>query len=226
MIAVTFALPNESSDFVRLLRPPDRFPGKQIRVLHTGVGETTTRARLREFLKEEKPGLLISSGFAGAITNQLEVGSILLAENFSNPALLEPCAAALGAKNFRRGNLATAHHVIDSAADRETLARGSGAVAVDMETEFIAQACADSAVPMISIRAISDSPTAPFPIPSAVLFNLARQKTEYVRLASYLLTHPGAVPHMVKFAGNISRARRSLTDALELILRSDIAQAL
>ena len=84
MIAVTFALPAESSEFIRLLenRPREkragietvsgRLHGREIDVIHTGVGEKSTRARLPRFLEEEKPTMLISAGFAGAVHDSLD----------------------------------------------------------------------------------------------------------------------------------------------------------
>jgi nucleoside phosphorylase len=100
MIAVTFALTAESADFIRLLQ--DREPSPRggaavvagtlynhpVCVVHTGVGEKSACARVGQFLAETKPSLLISSGFAGAITDELKPGDVLLAENFCTPELL------------------------------------------------------------------------------------------------------------------------------------------
>jgi nucleoside phosphorylase len=220
MIAVTFALPNESSDFVRLLAN-NRLHGHELRVVHTGVGSARAGDGVRRFLQQETPRFLISAGFAGAVNDQLAVGDLLLAENFSTPALIVSLEDKLVA--VHRGVLATADEIIDSIEDRATLTEKAGAIAVDMETESIARACTEASVPMISLRAISDTPSAPFPIPPVILFNIARQKTEYARLASYLLRHPHSIVRLIRFAGTIKRARKSLTDALDQILRSDLS---
>jgi hypothetical protein len=75
---------------------------------------------------------------------------------------------------------------------------------------------------MLSLRAISDTAVEPFPAPAHVLFDLAKQKTDFVRLGSYLLTHPGALGRLSAFRRRISVARKALTAALEKILRADL----
>ena len=98
MITVTFALRSESSDLIPLLRRGTsteagqhsilgELHGREICVLHTGVGETTTRARVANFLRGQTPDLLISSGFAGALHDQLRVGDLFVAQNYSAPHL-------------------------------------------------------------------------------------------------------------------------------------------
>ncbi len=211
MIAVTFALPSESRGFLRLLGNQKR----RVVVLHTGVGEKSCRERIVPFLEAQPLDLLISSGFAGGVDPSLGVGDLLLADNFSNP---EPLARADGILVARVARLVTADRVIESAADRRRLAQEKGAVAVDMETEWIAQACAAKKVPMLSLRAISDTADAPFPAPPSVLFDLARQRTDPRRLSGYLLKNPAAVVRLIRFARQVGVARASLAAALYELL--------
>ena len=213
MIAVTFALPDESRDFVRLL---DRRAG-DVKVLHTGVGSTITRARIGALLEAQRLDFVISSGFAGAADASLGVGNLLLAENFSDPLLL---ARARTAINARVAKLITAERVIESAVERTQFARAHDAAAIDMETEWIARACAERTIPMLSLRVISDSAAAPFPAPASVLFDLERQSTNPARLAGHLLTHPVRIVSLMRFARQIARARASLTNALLLLLQA------
>ena len=91
-----------------------------------------------------------------------------------------------------------------------------------METETIAELCAAHDLPMLSVRAISDTAIEPFPAPAHVLFDLGKQKTDFLRLGSYLLTHPGAVVKLNAFRHRIGIARKALTDALDKILRADL----
>ena len=234
MIAVTFALPAESSDFICLLQESRRtkrdgieiisgtLRGRAIAVFHTGVGEKSTRTRLTTFLSGERPETLISAGFAGALREPLGVGDLLLAENRSAPSLLSSARTALAAENVAVGLLTTAHAVVDSPATREKIARETSALAVDMETEFIAEICAGFGIPMISLRAITDTPAAPFPAPPEVLFNLERQRTEFAPLFWYLLAHPVAIPRLLRFAAGVAKCRRRLTTALDLLLQTPL----
>jgi adenosylhomocysteine nucleosidase len=218
MIAVTFALPNESSDFVRLLTN-GRLHGDELCVLHTGVGARTANERVTPFLEKTRPQLLISAGFAGALTDDFRVGDLLVAENFSHPDLL---SAILSMKNLHFGKMITATDIADSFEKRTELARMSGAVAVDMETEPIARICRERNLPMLSLRAISDTPSAPFAIPQRVLFDLERQRTSLVRLAGHVLRHPSAIGQLANVAKQASTARRALTSALDLLLLEHI----
>jgi adenosylhomocysteine nucleosidase len=234
MIAITFALPAESSDFVGRLEKPGlisregveairgRLHDKPLAVIHTGVGKKICRERLAVLLRREQFQYLISAGFAGALEKDLRVGHLLVAENFSNPQLLSSPDLDLANEGTFLGRLLTATRMIESVDERESLNQKTGAAAVDMETETIAELCAAHDLPMLSLRAISDTASEPFPAPAYVLFDVAKQKTDFVRLASYLLTHPSAFSRLNRFREQISTARRVLTAALDKILRADL----
>jgi adenosylhomocysteine nucleosidase len=234
MIAVTFALPAESADFVRLLQKTNfvaqqdarsirgQIHGKPVAVLHTGVGEKKCRIQIESFLRQEEFTYLISAGFAGALDEQLKVGDLLLSQNFSSPQLLGSAHLDVAGDAPFLGNLVTASQVTDSTSERARLAKQTGAAAVDMETKFIAAACAEHKLPMLSLRVISDTPSDPLPVPPEVLFDLEKQKTKFTRLAFYLVTHPGALGRLNKFRQQIGLARHSLTNALEKFLRVDL----
>lgn len=228
MIAVTFALPAESSNFVRLLKRTSRdgaflrgtFAERDLWIVHTGVGEVAARRRVAEFLSSQRPELLVSCGFAGALSEQLQIGDILLAQNYSAPALLTTARRLLPSSDTHVGALVTAAAIVDSVADRQELARASSALAVDMETQFIAEVCSLHAVPMLSIRAISDSPAAPLPVPADVMFDIQRQRTRYGALALHVAKDPGAFWRLGHFGNQIRIVRESLTDALEALLKN------
>jgi len=234
MIAITFALPAESSDFVRLLTKPmtcapegvkrirGQIHGRAVEVFHTGVGEKRCRAQIEDFLRRQSFKYLISAGFAGALDQELEVGDLLLAENFSSPELIASAHLDFAGEGIFVGKLATVPGIVDSKSERDRWAAESGAAAVDMETEFITAACAAQWIPMLSLRAISDTPSKPFPAPPGVLFDLEKQKTNVSRLALYLVTHPGALGRLNAFRQRIALTRQTLTSALEKILRVDL----
>jgi len=235
MIAITFALPAESSDFVRLLTEPivyapegvkksirGQIHGRAIEVLHTGVGEKRCRAGVENFLRPQQFKYLISAGFAGAVHQELEVGDLLVSENFSSAELLSSAHLDFASERIFVGKLATVPGIVDSKSERDRWATESGAAAVDMETEFIATACAVQRIPMLSLRAISDTPLKPFPVPPNVLFDLEKQKTNLGLLALHLVMHPGALMRLNAFRHRIAFARQSLTSALEKVLRVDL----
>jgi len=234
MIAITFALPAESSDFVRLLENRGvvsregvetirgHLHGKSLVVIHTGVGKKISRERMETVLRRERFAYLISSGFAGALENDLQVGHLLVAENFSSPKLLNSPKLVLADNKTFLGKLQTVPRMIETVEERESLNKKTGAAAVDMETEILAEVCAAHDLPMLSLRAISDTASEPFPAPAQVLFDVAKQKTVFSRLGMYLLTHPGAFARLNAFRRRVAVARKALADALDTILRADI----
>src|SRR4029077_16095084 len=174
-IAVTFALPAESSEFLRQLRNRSRADRNGIRivrgtvghrsieVIHTGVGENSCRERIGKFLGNQQFDFLTSAGFAGSLNYQLKVNDLLVAKNFSTVDLKHP---SLSNVSIYAANMLAVPALIDSGEERERIARESGASAVDMETEFIARACAVHGIPLLALRVITDTPTQPFPAPA------------------------------------------------------------
>jgi nucleoside phosphorylase len=234
MIAIAFALSAESSDFVRLLTKPiicagegvesirGHIHGRSVAVLHTGVGEKSCRTHIENFLRQQQLKYLISAGFAGALDQELQIGNLLLSENFSSPELLGSPHLDFAEVGLFVGKLATVPGIINSRPERDRWATESGAAAVDMETEFIAAACAAHRIPMLSLRVMSDTLSEPFPVPPNVLFDLENQKTNLGRLALYLVTHPGALMRLNAFRQRVALARQSLTSALDKLLRVDL----
>jgi nucleoside phosphorylase len=230
MIAVTFALPAESSEFLRRLGNKSRsdrnglsivhgtIGHRSIEVLHTGVGENICRERIGKFLENQQFDFLISAGFAGSLNIELRVNDLLLAKNFLtlDPKQTQSCLSNL---SISAANILTVPALIDSSEERERIARESGASAIDMETEFIAGACAIQAIPLLALRIITDTPSEPFPAPPRVLFDIQQQRTNIAALATFLLANPRRIPGLIQFARRIARARKTLANALVAVVR-------
>jgi hypothetical protein len=139
----------------------------------------------------------------------------LVAKNFSTVDLKH---ASLSNVSIYAADMLTVPALIDSGEERERKAHETGAFAVDMETEFIARACAAHNIPLLALRVITDTPTQPFPAPPRVLFDIQRQRTHVIALARFFLAHPSRVPGLVQFAKRIARARKILSNALVRIV--------
>lgn len=229
MIAITFALPAESSALIGRLREKNpalvdgekiisgKIDNRSVAIFHTGVGQKSCERKIDSLLRHERPEFLISSGFAGSAREDLQVGDLILAENFSDAELLSTARQILASRNPRVIKLFSSTSIIDSVAERNESARAHSADAVDMETETIAKACAARGIRMLSLRVISDSVREPFPTPPSILFDIKRQRTDFAKLIPYLLRHPGATWHLLRFARQISRAREALTTIAALV---------
>jgi adenosylhomocysteine nucleosidase len=218
MIAITFALRAESAHLAALLRD-NQINRREVRIWHTGVGQKHSRLRMNQLLDAERPDLLISSGFAGGVHNDLRAGDLILAENFSDQELLHKAQQILSAYRVNAVKLFTSTTMIHSIAERNEIARANDAAAVDMEAAVIAAACGRHGVPMLSLRVISDGLLDPLPAPPAVLFDVERQRTEFAKLLAYLLRNPNATWRLFKFSRQIARAREVMTSAIVALLK-------
>jgi adenosylhomocysteine nucleosidase len=239
MIGITFALRSESSDLIRRLQAYQRhdnlISGKidnpeligargevrthEVAIVHTGVGAKYCNQRLEILLHKARPRLVISSGFAGAVSDELRVGDLILAENFSDPQLITSAARILSHCQPHAVKLFTSTSIIDSVAERNEIARAANAAAVDMETGAIVAVCGAHGVPLLSLRAISDTAREPFPTPLSVLFDIENQRTDFVRLVTYLLRDPAAILRLSRFSRQIRRIRSALTGAIVALVR-------
>ena len=226
MIVVTFALPTESSAFIRSLKNVRR-DGAVVRgnvehrtsdicVVYTGVGAAKCEERLGNFLRAETPELLIASGFCGGTSDKLHPGDLMIADNASESTLLAKARVTL--PNARRGKIHSADRIIDPAADRYAIGREHGAVAVDMETETVARLCAAKSIPMLALRVVSDSPGAPFPAPPNVLFDIEKQRTDFSRLLGYIARNPASAVSLAQFSNQIAHTKTKLADALTAVI--------
>jgi Phosphorylase superfamily len=184
-------------------------------LVHTGVGATKCEERLGNFLRGEKPELLIASGFCGGTRDELHPGDLIIdnASELSNKArAILPSAVV--------GKIHSADRIIDPVVDRYEIGREHGAIAIDMETETIARLCAERSIPVLALRVISDSPVAPFPIPPSVLFDIEKQRTNFSALLSYIARNPVSAIRLVQFTTKIARAKAKLADALCAVIRN------
>jgi len=143
VIAVTFALPAESSEFLRRLGNRSRtdrngisivrgtIGDRSIEVIHTGVGENICRERIARFLENQQFDLLISAGFAGSLNDELQVNDLLVAKNFSTVDL-KRAQSSLANVSINAVKMLTEPALIDCSDEPESTAHESGASAVDM----------------------------------------------------------------------------------------------
>ena len=224
MIAITFAVPHESHGLRSALdsgKPVGsrqwiigKIADQKVIIAHTGIGTAAAEECVAALLSEHHPRWLLSSGYAGALDPAIAHGELFLATNFSSLALLSR-------SNARRGMLTTQPRAAETAAEKAALARETRAQAVDMETSGIARVCAARNVPMLSLRAISDTASAEIPVPLHVSYDLTRQRPRIVPLLAFLARNPSRILPFVKFVRGLSPAREALTAEIITILTTE-----
>ncbi len=216
MTVVTFSLPAESRDFRAALRiRGGRIGGRDIRVVHLGIGAAAAAEAMGRVMADARPEAVICAGFAGGLDPRLRVGDVVIAENFTAPELL--ARAPLRAV---RGKLVTHPAAVETPEAKAALARESGAIAVDMETAIVAELYRAAGLPLLAVRAISDSASEALPVPFEEWFDLERQRPRVWRLLRFLAAHPAQIRPFARFVRGLSPARRALGEYLVALLEA------
>lgn len=230
MIAVAFALPEESLDLVADLQDQvqtgsaalpiitGKLGARRVVIFHTGVGATSAYEALEQFWKEhgaDSISVVIGTGFAGGLDPSLPAGALVLAQNY--PAWLGPAQTILKDR-AHVGLLATSPAVLETVQAKAQFARQSGAVAVDMETATVAAFFREKCMPFLAVRVISDTAAETLPVPSSVWFDDAAQRPRPVALLGFLLRHPSRLLPFARFVRTVRHARQQLTEALTDLL--------
>ena len=141
-------------------------------VLRSGMG--AARARSTALAAARIPADAVAvAGFCGAVAEGLRAGDIVVASEVRGPSGVTACATerlvaaltALGAPRVRVGPIASVDHVVHGA-ERGVLA-GEGALAVDMESAWLAAAAAGR--PFAVLRVVLDTPARELSRPLAAL---------------------------------------------------------
>lgn len=133
-----------------------------------GIGPEAARRATEAAIARYSPGLVISAGVAGALTQELHVGDTIF------PSLVVDAKddgrrlTNIQESRMRNSPLARTTLVsfdeIASAEQKQNLGKAYGAHAVDMESAAVARAAEKHGIPFVAIKAISDE--VDFEIPS------------------------------------------------------------
>lgn len=145
--------------------------GRKVLVVPTGMGGQEAARAAEITIRQWDPLALIGIGFAGALNPEVRPGTLVLAnrilgqgvenpEGISAPGILlklaESCAAELGL-TYRAGTIVTAHRLVSTLQDKTRLGQANSALAVDMESGYLAQLAWKASVPFLAARFIADA---------------------------------------------------------------------
>jgi adenosylhomocysteine nucleosidase len=236
LVGLLFALGLEARSLEYLLHGRERVCSEGLKVtrgalsgvraviLRCGVGQREAARGAHALIARYRPDWIVSAGLAGGLQAGLAPGDLILADEIlgqegrriAPAALGQGCVAALGASGQRmhRGALLTVDRPICRAAEKRALGLAHGALAVDMESLAVAQACADSGTRLLSLRVISDA--VDDELPHALEGWLARGSA--VRRSGLalgrLIEHPSDLPELLA----LGRQARSAAGRLAQVL--------
>ena len=161
MLILVFALPEEARIVRRRIRlkkpiggvPQGIFARQEVSLSFVGVGAVRI-AELQRSVELIKPRMIISSGFAGATRSLLEAGDFVLSTNYTDPDFAKALSQS---KIFDTAGPFVQVRQVASASDKWSLNRSQGALAVDMESEAIADLCRRKGLRLVTARMISDA---------------------------------------------------------------------
>lgn len=194
--------------------------------VHARVGACEMVARAvgmgggsQSVVAEERPRMVVSCGFSGALDAALAPGDVVLAtavRDENGDVLAAPSAPRTAAASALRGlrcfegELACATSVAATADEKRALAR-PGLLAVDLESYPAARAAAEAGIPWLGLRVVVD------PLDEALPpFTRVPRQSYLLPAVKYAMGGPRAVADLVRLG---SRARRA-AQALELAVRS------
>jgi adenosylhomocysteine nucleosidase len=203
-------------------------------LIATGMGTTRARETARRAL-EAFPGtkLVISAGVAGALSEGLRPGDLVVADRLMlggresssaahilplDPGQVRAAEQALRAAGLRfaTGAMLTAGRVLADGAAKRVAKEQSGAIAVDMESAVLGLEAAAHGMPFVCVRAVLDA--IDDEIPAAELGG-ADGQVRPLAAASFLVRHPATLLKLPRLMRNLSRATASLADALDALAR-------
>jgi adenosylhomocysteine nucleosidase len=237
-ILITFALGNEfapwramhdfhASEWGGMNVHAAEIGGAEVGVILTGAGPKHAAHAASMVMRGEGDsiGLCISSGLAGALRTDYSIGQILAAKSVvpENPKAgsqsgAVPASGALISFAVECGATAvgrfyTAERVVARAEEKRLM--GKTADAVEMESFEIMSAAADSGVPAVAIRAISDSVNEDMPIDMTDIFTDEGQ-ISMPRILAQAAKNPQSISGLMRLGRNSKVAAEAIARFLDL----------
>jgi adenosylhomocysteine nucleosidase len=178
-ILVAMALAAESGGLVdRLTEVSSRAAGGYVErvgylgetiidVVETGLGGELAAKAVAAVIAQRQPQWVISSGFAGGLVDGVKRNHIIMADavvdersgKLLDIGLTIDKQAVADSPGLHVGRLLTVDRLIHEPAEKRQLGEQHQAVACDMETFAVAQACAAHHVRLLAVRIVSDAVT-------------------------------------------------------------------
>lgn len=136
---------------------------QRVVVAETGVGQAAAAQATEDLIRLYQPRWVISTGFAGALTDDLRRGHILMPNTIVD-GHAKPLSVGFqmdsqvieSTRGLHVGALLTVDELIRTPEEKRDLGSRFSAVACDMETMSVARVCQAQEVRFLSIRVISD----------------------------------------------------------------------
>ncbi|HEY2882325.1 MAG TPA: hypothetical protein VGJ15_07830 [Pirellulales bacterium] len=234
--AVIFALPLEATPWERKLHGAvairgtkwtivqGGLQGRGIVVVHSGVGYDNAAQATAAIIAGHKPKWIISAGLAGGLQsgikrNDIVIPNAILDENGKRLAIdLNLPSTSAANSGVYTGALLTIDRVAFRAAEKRRLGEKFGAVAVDMETLGVAEACRREKQRFLAVRVICDAVDEELPADVEHLVKQTRLGRRIGAAAGSVIRRPSVVKELWRVRETAILCSQRLASFLEGII--------
>lgn len=211
-----------------------RIGNTQIALVTSGIGMRRAAENARRAFGEVRDvDLVILTGVAGALADNLEIGDVVLADRLmtrdgdsAQPARtievlrahFDICSSALGGAGIShaRGAILTVKYPLATETEKRLAGEQTGAIAVDMETAVIAFEAAERGIPFVAMRTIMD--TVEHDLAGASLAD-ENGKVRPLKAAATLVRNPAMVLGVIRLVRNLRKATDAMAVAVDAVTR-------
>ena len=195
-----------------------------------GVGRAATERAAKKLLAI-KPKLVVSAGLAVAQDERLRHGDILFANRvctaqgswapatqFAPTSDMLPIAEDMAVR-VHQGALLTTEQIVRSPAQRRELAETHDVLACDLESAWLAAACAEADVPWLAVRVVCDEVDDELPPDVATIREQSNSASRMGATAGALFREPGRALDLWKLRQAAAEAANHLAGAMVELFR-------
>ena len=177
-----------------------------------GMGHPGLEQKVGAWLVENPCRAVILAGLAGALHPDWDEGDLTSHDANAWP---EFAVWARSKPAVRAGKWHTAHEIIETGQAKLELGRKTGCGLVEMEWDYVAEACRKRDVTLVGLRAVSDHADKLLPADLLLLgCDAVTGKSTPVKIALHLALHPWRLRDLLPAVAGCTHARAVMSKAL------------
>jgi nucleoside phosphorylase len=208
------------------------FAGEPVALLALGIGRECARLAAEMTIRCYRPDLIISAGFGGGLTSDVQNGDIVvgteileMVEDLGHeirwtrtgaPVRMPDVSHARAPVRVHFGKLLTTDEMVLRAETKTRMGRATGALSVDMETSAVARVAAAHGTGLMAVRCISDNDHEDLPEQFNDFFVLGQLQPR--RIISACAGNPRIVASLARLGYRARTSGRNLAMFLEYLL--------
>ena len=204
---------------------------RRVVIAETGIGRDAATKATRAVIDAHRPNLVVSTGFAGGLDQRLRRGHIVIASQVALETgeslsfeLAHEASPFPEDTHVQFGRLLTVDRLVSDPAAKRELRESSQAVAVDMETFAVVQACREADQPVLALRIISDAVEDRLPREVGRLLSQKTLAGKLGALTGAVMQRPSSIKDLYQLKEDALVASDRLAGYLEQIARQLPAQ--